>query len=72
MLDEAGRVCDWLDGHSRFTDIEYIHFARQIDYAEIDGQRLVTALFPVNRTDALSSWIADQTEIRGGPKTPRS
>lgn len=55
---EALRVCDWLDGRGAFSDMEYIHFTRQADYVELGEKRLVTALFPLDRTDAAEAWIA--------------
>lgn len=60
---EAARVCDWLDGRGPFADIEYIHFARQTDYVENAGVRVVENLFPVERTDALARWIAGATGL---------
>lgn len=61
VASEARKVCDWLDGRGPFSDIAHIHFSRQIDYAEIDGKRIVSALFPMDRTDAVSAWIKAQT-----------
>lgn len=58
VRDEAARVCDWLDGRGPFPDIEYIHFARQVDFVETGGSRVVEHLFPVSRTEALARWIA--------------
>jgi len=61
---EAAHVCDWLATRSGpFTDIEYIHFARQVDFTDLDGARVVGALFPVTRTDALADWIAAETGL---------
>lgn len=59
VTEEAMRVCDWLDGRGAFSDMEYIHFTRQSDYVELDGARHVTALFPLDRTDAAEAWIAE-------------
>jgi hypothetical protein len=63
VAEEAARVCEWLDGRGPFTDIEYIHFARQTDYADSGGRRVLTQLFPVTATDALSRWIAAEAGL---------
>lgn len=60
---EALAVCEWLEGRGPFCDIGYIHFTRQTDYVELDGTRLVDALFPISRTDAAAHWIAAQTGL---------
>jgi hypothetical protein len=64
VRDEAARVCDWLAARDMFCDREYIHFTRQIDFAELDGTRIIKAHFPMERTAALSRWIADQTGLQ--------
>jgi hypothetical protein len=43
--------------------MEFVHFTRQIDYAEVDGQRIVTAVFPLDRTAAAAAWIARETGL---------
>lgn len=63
VRDEAERVCQWLDGRGPYTEIEYIHFARQVDYVMIDGIRVVSQVLPVDRTDALTRWIAAETGL---------
>ena len=59
VTEEALRVCDWLDGRDAFPDMEYSHFTRQSDFVELDGERMVTALFPLSRTDVAEAWIAE-------------
>lgn len=54
---EAGKVCDWLAGKSAFCDMRYIHFSRQIDYAELRGRRIIQHIFPLERLDVLSAWM---------------
>ncbi|MCJ2183522.1 sulfotransferase family protein [Novosphingobium sp. 1949] len=56
VAEEARAICRWLDGRGPFCDMPYIHFSRQVDYAEIAGERIVSALFPLERSDALTAW----------------
>ncbi|GAM04472.1 hypothetical protein [Novosphingobium sp. MBES04] len=63
VAQEARRICDWLEGRGPFCDMPYIHFSRQIDYAEIAGERIVSALFPLERTDALVAWVKRETGL---------
>ena len=46
---EALRVCDWLEGREAFCEMEYIHFTRQNDYADLGGKRQVSAVFPIEQ-----------------------
>jgi hypothetical protein len=57
VSEEAQRVCEWLEGRGPFFEREFIHFTRQIDYAEVSGDRIVTAIFPVQAADAVAAWI---------------
>lgn len=61
---EAERVCSWLDGRGPFSTVEYIHFSRQTDYADLRGERVVSAVFPVSRIDLAASWIKAETGVR--------
>ncbi len=61
---EAERVCSWLDGRGPFSTVEYIHFSRQTDYAELRGERVVSAAFPVDRIDLAASWIEAETAVK--------
>lgn len=61
---EAADVCDWLDRRGPFSDVEYIHFSRQSDYAALHGERVVSAVFPVDRIDLAARWIAAGTGLR--------
>ena len=63
VAEEAQRVCDWLDGRGAFFEREFIHFTRQIDYAEVSGARIVTAIFPVDGADAVAAWIQRETGL---------
>ena len=60
---EAHHVCTWLDGRGAFCDKEYIHFSRQVDYADCDGERIVSAIFPLDRTDAAAAWVEAETGL---------
>lgn len=63
VRQEAARVCQWLEGRGPFSTVEYIHFSRQIDYAELCGERVVSAVFPVERVDLAARWIEAQTGL---------
>jgi len=60
---EAQRVCAWLDGRGPFCDMQYIHFARQIDYAALRGARIISAIFPLDRTDLAERWVSEKTGL---------
>ncbi|MBT0667168.1 hypothetical protein HT136_02145 [Novosphingobium profundi] len=60
---EARTICHWLSQRKVFSDIHYIHFARQVDYSQVDGARVVSAIFPIDRTDALAGWIEAETGL---------
>ncbi|WP_143535000.1 hypothetical protein [Roseivivax jejudonensis] len=60
---EASAVCDWLSARDRFTDIEFVHFTRQVDYVDTpDGTRLCT-VFPVEDMRALVDWIEAESGL---------
>lgn len=61
VREEAKVVCDWLGARDTFTEREYIHFARQIDYVELDGERIVNKIFAIENTDAVDLWVAGVT-----------
>lgn len=61
---EAACVCDWLDGRGAFSEVEYIHFSRQTDYADLRGERVVSAIFPLDRIDLAARWIEAETGVR--------
>lgn len=60
VRDEAKAVCEWLDGRNVFTDMEYVHFTRQIDYVEVDGRRVVDRVFPMQDMAAVTAWVGEQ------------
>lgn len=61
---EAERVCRWLNGRGAFSTVEYIHFSRQSDYADLGGERVVSAIFPLERIDLAARWIEAETGVR--------
>lgn len=63
VAKEAEHVCQWLAGREVFCNMEYIHFSRQIDYAELEGHRIVSAVFPLERTDLAMAWVKAQTGL---------
>ena len=63
LIDEARHVCDWLSARDRFCDVEYAHFTTQYDYVYLNGEQVLTQVFPVDRTDLLSQWIQEKTEL---------
>ncbi|MGR3378844.1 hypothetical protein [Salipiger abyssi] len=63
VREEAERVSDWLSRHDPFCAAEYAHFTRQTDFVDLDGARVVKAVFPVDRTDALSAWLSENTGL---------
>lgn len=63
VAQEARFICDWLGRRDAFCDMEFIHFSRQTDYVDLDGARIVNAIFPVDRMDAVANWVAAGTGI---------
>jgi hypothetical protein len=64
LADDAARVCDWLGRRGSFADLEYIHFSRQVDYVDLDGERIADAIFPVDRTEALAAWLTREVGLK--------
>ncbi len=56
---EAVEVISWIDKRRVFADLQYIHFSRQSDYVDLSDRRVVTAVFPIERLDALRSWLGE-------------
>jgi hypothetical protein len=52
---EGREMIDWLRRRDAFCDRKYIHFSRQIDYVELDGERVVPNVFPLDKTEELAS-----------------
>ncbi len=86
-LDEADihteitRVIDYLQSEPEVITSDFIHFARQSDFVQIDGKRLVQNLYPVEHldrfvaslgqhigTDALEIGHANETKILRHPQ----
>src|SRR5271165_2712255 len=56
-IREAERTMDWLAGRGPFCDPAYIHFARQIDYVVLDGQRIVENVYAIEDMAAFGAEI---------------
>lgn len=64
VAEEAGRICEWLDQRGPFCDMTHIHFSRQADYANLRGERIVSAVFPMDRADLAAQWVATETGLQ--------
>lgn len=64
VRDEAKKVCEYLAKHTAFCEMEFIHFARQTDFVDRDGERIVTAIFPVEAIDKATRWIERETGLK--------
>lgn len=64
VQEEALRVSEWLAGRGKFHDPEYIHFIRQVDFVDLDGQRMVDRVFLMRDTSTLvQQWVREQTGV---------
>ncbi len=71
---EIDRVVKYLQSEPRIIAPEFIHFSRQSDYIEVDGEQLVRHLFPIERLDLLGIALGrhigtDRLEIGHTNKT---
>ncbi|MBY6005207.1 hypothetical protein KUV62_14885 [Salipiger bermudensis] len=64
VAEEAARVCGWLDQRPRHADLEYVHFIRQQDFVDLDGTRMVNAVFPMNAMGAVAAWTEQACGFR--------
>lgn len=53
-LAEARRAAEWLSKRPSFCDASHIHFARQSDYVDLGGRRIVSDVFRLDDLDAMS------------------
>lgn len=60
---EAERVIGHLDGKSGRLDLEHVHFTRQSEFVEIDGQRIVSDLFAVDDMDSAVAHVLSLTGV---------
>lgn len=58
IRDEIGKVITYLQSEPMVIAPEYIHFARQSSFVEIEGRRMVRNLYPVERMDCFVSDLA--------------
>lgn len=57
---EAQRVAEMLTNDGRETlPLEFVHFNRQAKFTDLDGQRMLSRIFPVDETSRLTSWLVD-------------
>jgi hypothetical protein len=59
IRSEAENAVAWLSSRTDFCDLDYIHFARQIDYVKLDGKQLVSRLFSLNKMHELDAWLTN-------------
>lgn len=58
------RSASGLSLRDRFADETYIHFARQTDFTNHEGQRIVSAVFPVDSAMEAGAWLERETGMR--------
>lgn len=60
LEQEIHAAIAYLSERDHVTDPDWIHFARQVDFLDLDGARLIRTVIPVERLDALRSEVARQ------------
>ena len=63
VVREAHAIIDWLGSRGPFCDEEYIHFSRQVDYVELDGERVVGEIFPIENMAAFAARLRELWNI---------
>lgn len=63
-IDEVIKYITHESPYVPITNPEFIHFSRQIDYVEVDGDRLIERIYPIERINDLFSDIESITETR--------
>ncbi len=63
LRTEIGRVQDYLLSAPSVIKPEFVHFTRQSDFVEIDGERMVQNIFPVEHLDRFARAIARRIGI---------
>jgi len=66
-LREAEEAMTWLSGRDAFCEIGHIHFARQIDYIDLGGERVVRNLFALDDMPGFARALQEMTGIRIDP-----
>lgn len=62
--DEALHVIEHLSsGKSNHLLLEFIHFTRQTDFIELEGQQIVTKVFRLDQTHQIAGWLTDETGL---------
>lgn len=60
---EAAEVRHYLESAPARLGLEYVHFNRQSDFIELDGERIVANIFSVEGMDAAKRFIAEATGV---------
>ena len=60
---EIDRVITYLQSEPRVIAPEFIHFARQLDFVQLEGERLVHNLYPVERLDLLVAALSQKIGV---------
>lgn len=69
---EAGAVADWLSGREIFCDLEHIHFSRQCDYVEWEGEPFVKHCFAIENLSGLNDWLTTRFGIEPANSEPKN
>ena len=64
---EVDEVIEHLEVAAPFPHIEFVHFARQSDYIELDGRRFVSFLYPIERLHRMLAELKERTGYRLDP-----
>ena len=52
-----------VEKHEHFCDIEYIHFARQVDFIKIDNIQVISKIFSLDRLGNLERWLVNTYRV---------
>ncbi|MEM6422686.1 MAG: hypothetical protein AAF698_08865, partial [Pseudomonadota bacterium] len=60
---EIGRIRDHLQEHPRYPEFAFVHFVPQQAYVELDGERVVTRLYPIERMPDLMRALEERLGV---------
>lgn len=63
LLEQIQSVMDYLNSNPDVIPSEYTHFIRQSEYVFLDGEQIVTNLFPLERIDEFFSAVCDKIGV---------
>ena len=66
LAQEVESCMQYLRDRTLITDPGYIHFARQTNYVDFEGERIVNNIFPVERLDAFRDAVAARVDSEIG------